>query len=69
MDFNIFEGMECHGVPVYVITRGKVVVDKGKVNVTRGSGRFIPRKAWCDHVYSRVAQRDKVGVSDGCGLY
>ena len=52
--------MECHGIPVYVISRGKVVVDKGKVSVQKGSGRFVPRKPWCDHVYSRVAQRDKV---------
>ena len=54
--------MTCHGVPVYVITRGVVVVDHGKVTVTRGSGKFVPRKPWCDHVYSRVAQRDKVVV-------
>jgi dihydropyrimidinase len=60
VDFNIFEGLVCHGVPVCVISQGKVVVDQGQINVTRGSGRFIPRKPWCDHVYSRVFQRDKV---------
>lgn len=32
MDFNIFEGLECHGVPVVVISQGRVVVDHGKVN-------------------------------------
>ena len=31
VDFNIFEGMECHGVPLYVITNGHVVVDEGQV--------------------------------------
>ena len=31
VDFNIFEGMECHGVPVYVLTKGNVVVDNGEV--------------------------------------
>ena len=31
MDFNIFEGLECHGVPVVVISQGRVVVDHGKV--------------------------------------
>ncbi|XP_019864016.1 PREDICTED: dihydropyrimidinase-like [Amphimedon queenslandica] len=60
VDFNIFEGLECHGVPVYVISRGKVVVDHGKIDVVKGSGKFIPRKPWTDFVYSRVHQRDKV---------
>lgn len=31
VDFNIFEGMECHGVPLFVITNGHVVVDEGQV--------------------------------------
>ena len=26
-DFNIFEGMTCHGVPAYVISGGRVVLD------------------------------------------
>ncbi|XP_023213584.1 dihydropyrimidinase-like [Centruroides sculpturatus] len=30
VDSNVFEGMTCHGVPVYVISRGRVVVDNGK---------------------------------------
>ena len=62
VDFNIFEGMEVHGVPEYVISQGRVVVEKGEVKVVRGSGRFIPRQPWSDFVYSRVFQRDKVTV-------
>ena len=31
VDFNIFEGMVCHGVPVFVITNGHVVVDNRQV--------------------------------------
>ena len=60
VDFNIFEGMEVHGVPEYVISQGRVVVEKGEVKVVKGSGRFIPRQPWSDFVYSRVFQRDKV---------
>ena len=31
VDFNIFEGLECHGVPLVTITRGKIAYNKGKV--------------------------------------
>jgi len=31
VDFNIFEGMEVHGVPLFVICNGHVVVDEGQV--------------------------------------
>ncbi|XP_035665179.1 dihydropyrimidinase-like [Branchiostoma floridae] len=44
VDFNIFEGQVCHGVPVYVLSRGMVVVeDGGHVMVTQGAGKYIPR--------------------------
>ena len=29
--FSIFEGMKCHGVPVTVISNGKVVFENGEV--------------------------------------
>ncbi|XP_076450647.1 dihydropyrimidinase-like [Babylonia areolata] len=59
VDFNIFEGMECHGVPVYVISNGKVVVDDGKVEVTKGSGRFVPAPCFSEAVYGRVDTRNE----------
>ena len=31
VDFNIFEGQTCHGVPEYVITRGMIAVDNREV--------------------------------------
>lgn len=31
VDFNIFEGMVCHGVPIYVLMCGNIVVDEGQV--------------------------------------
>eukprot|EP00118_Oscarella_pearsei_P002890 m.12084 g.12084 ORF g.12084 m.12084 type:complete len:498 (+) comp23794_c0_seq4:30-1523(+) len=60
VDFNIFEGMECHGVPLVTISQGKIVYDHGKLDITRGSGRFIPRPTGSSSVYSCVDQRDKI---------
>lgn len=31
VDFNIFEGMECHGVTEVTICQGKVVYERGEV--------------------------------------
>lgn len=43
-DFNIFEGMECHGVPETVIVNGRVCVEPGKFDVQAGFGRYLERK-------------------------
>jgi len=61
VDFNIFEGLACHGVPVYTISRGKVVYDfaNDKFNVSGGDGRFISRKPFSEYVYKRIHQRAK----------
>lgn len=40
-DFNIFEGMQCHGVPEVVIVHGRVCVEDGVVRVAEGQGHFI----------------------------
>lgn len=49
-DFNIFEGMTCHGVPEIVIVNGQVCVENGKINVTAGSGKFLPRKCFNSYI-------------------
>lgn len=60
VDFNIFEGMTCHGVSLVTISQGRVVYENGKLDVVRGSGRYISRPVFADHVYGRVHQRDKI---------
>ncbi|VDL58263.1 unnamed protein product [Hymenolepis diminuta] len=61
VDFNIFEGMVCHGVPQIVITNGHVVVEEdGSLKVSQGSGRFVPTPAFSPYVYSKVQARNKV---------
>ncbi|XP_037795502.1 dihydropyrimidinase-like [Penaeus monodon] len=59
VDFNIFEGMEVHGIADYVICHGRVVVEEGELRVQSGMGKFVPTPAFCPHVYGRVQDRDR----------
>ncbi|CAI2311334.1 unnamed protein product [Caenorhabditis sp. 36 PRJEB53466] len=42
LDFNIFEGIKCHGVAETTISRGRIVWAHGKLQTVPGSGRFVP---------------------------
>ncbi|XP_025196218.1 dihydropyrimidinase isoform X1 [Melanaphis sacchari] len=52
VDYNIFEGMECHGIPEYVLVGGRVCVDEGQLKVVQGHGKFIPTPTHSEFVYN-----------------
>lgn len=60
-DFNIFEGMQCHGVPEVVIVRGRVCVEDGYVRVAEGQGRFIDTPTNPPFVYNALNGIENVG--------
>lgn len=64
VDFNIFEGMVCHGVPVYVITGGRVALDEDGLHVTQGSGRFVPTPCHAPYVYGRYEYRMEASTEE-----
>lgn len=51
VDFNIFEGMEVHGVPEYVIVNGRVCVDDEQLRAVQGHGKFVPTPVFPPFVY------------------
>ncbi|XP_041641134.1 dihydropyrimidinase-related protein 1 isoform X2 [Cheilinus undulatus] len=70
-EYNIFEGLECRGGPVLVLSQGQVVYEEGKLQVQQGTGRFIPRKHFPDLPYQRVKFRNQVKSKQGVtrGMY
>jgi len=63
VDFNIFEGMEVHGVADYTLSRGVVVWENNQLKTVSGSGKFIPRPCWgppFDGIATRERDRDEI---------
>jgi dihydropyrimidinase len=44
IDYNVFEGYKCTGVPRTVISRGKVAFEQGDMRAKAGDGDFVARK-------------------------
>uniref|UniRef100_A0A1L8DXV1 dihydropyrimidinase n=1 Tax=Nyssomyia neivai TaxID=330878 RepID=A0A1L8DXV1_9DIPT len=63
VDFNIFEGMTCHGVAEVVIVHGKVCVDEGNLRVAEGQGIFLETPVNPPYVYDALSGRK---VDDAC---
>ena len=42
--YTPYEGKQLKGWPVTVLSRGKVLVDQGELNIEAGSGEFLPRR-------------------------
>jgi dihydropyrimidinase len=43
-DYNLYEGMEVTGVPLVVLSRGRVLVENGEWKGEAGAGRFVHRR-------------------------
>ncbi|KAL3290214.1 hypothetical protein HHI36_023573 [Cryptolaemus montrouzieri] len=65
VDFNIFEGMECHGVPEYVIVNGRVIVDDGQLRAVEGYGKFVETPVFAPFVYDVEHADDIRPVKNG----
>ena len=61
-DFNIFEGMTCHGVPETVIVQGRVVVDECNLRAMQGLGKFVPLPTFAPIVFEKVRAREAAAV-------
>ncbi len=46
VDYSMFEGIRVKGVPKVVLSRGRVVVDKGRFTGNAGSGQFVRRQTY-----------------------
>lgn len=65
-NFNIFEGMQIHGAPEYVIVNGRVCVDEFELKAVQGHGKFVPTSPWSPYVYEMVkAREEKAGGQNG----
>ncbi|XP_028808991.1 dihydropyrimidinase-related protein 5-like [Denticeps clupeoides] len=58
-DFNLYENLRCHGVPLVTISRGRLVCENGVFMCAEGSGKFYPLRTFPDFLYKKMVQREK----------
>ncbi len=46
IDYNVFEGFECTGVPKVTLSRGRIAWLDGDLRAERGDGQYVPRPAF-----------------------
>ena len=46
IDYNVFEGFECTGLPIVTVSRGKIAWREGELRAEKGSGRYVERPAF-----------------------
>jgi dihydropyrimidinase len=46
IDYNVFEGVSCRGLPRATLSRGKVAWLDGDLRAERGAGTYVPRPAF-----------------------
>jgi dihydropyrimidinase len=46
IDYNVFEGYECRGLPMIVISGGKVAIKDGDLRLKAGDGKYVERPAF-----------------------
>ncbi|CAF1101487.1 unnamed protein product [Didymodactylos carnosus] len=59
-DFNIFEGLQCQGLPVVTIVNGKIAFENGQLNVTQGTGKYLETQPHGEYVYQKLKKRDEL---------
>ena len=50
--------MECTGIPVITISRGRIVWRDGKITAERGSGKYIDRPTWPVHHHNQMLRNE-----------
>jgi dihydropyrimidinase len=43
IEYNVFEGFECKGIPKTVLSRGRIAWDQGDMRAKPGDGDFVAR--------------------------
>uniref|UniRef100_A0A8C7F4P2 Dihydropyrimidinase like 5a n=1 Tax=Oncorhynchus kisutch TaxID=8019 RepID=A0A8C7F4P2_ONCKI len=55
-DYNLYESLRCHGVPLVTISRGRLVYENGVFTCSEGSGKFYPLRTFPDYLYKKMVQ-------------